>query len=71
MLFRSDALRAEGAKREAEISAKAREEVQAAVEQQRATIATQRRVVQAELVGVIPVIAAEIASKVLRREVRS
>ena len=66
-----DALRAEGAKRDAEISAKAREEVHAAVEKQRAELAAQGKAVRAEVAGVVPALAAEIASKVLRREVRS
>lgn len=66
-----DALRAEGAKRDAEITAKVREEVHAAVEKQRAELAAQRKAVRAEVAGVIPALAAEIASKVLRREVRS
>jgi len=66
-----DALRAEGAKRDAEITAKVREEVGVAVEKQRAELAAQRKAVRAEIAGVIPALAAEIASKVLRREVRS
>ena len=66
-----DALRAEGARRDAEIGAKVRDEVHAAVEKQRAALAAQRAAVRAEVAGVVPALAAEIASKVLRREVRS
>ncbi len=66
-----DALRAEGMKRDAEITAKVRDEVAASVEAQRAQIATQKKKVRDEVLATVPALAADIATKVLRREVRS
>ncbi len=66
-----DALRAEGVKRDAEIAAKVRGEVSAVVEKQRAELAAQGQRVRAEVMASVPALATDIASKVLRREVRS
>lgn len=66
-----DSLRAEGTRRDAEITAKVRDEVAASVEKQRAEIASQKQQVRGEIMGLVPALAADIATKVLRREVRS
>ncbi len=66
-----DALRAEGAKRDAELTAKVREEVNAQVGAQRAEIAAQKIKVRGEIMALVPSLATDIATKVLRREVRS
>ena len=66
-----DALRADGAKRDAEITAKVRDEVNALVEKQRADIAAQGKKVRVDVLATVPALAADIATKVLRREVRS
>ena len=66
-----EALRAEGARAEVELLGKAREEVNAAVEKQRADIAAQRAKLQGEVMALVPELAQGIAARVLRREVRS
>lgn len=66
-----EALRAEGVRAEVELLGKAREEVNAAVEAQRAEIAAQRAKLHGEVMALVPELAQGIASKVLRREVRS
>jgi F-type H+-transporting ATPase subunit b len=65
-----DVLRAEGAKRDAELTAKVRDEVNAHVERQRAEIAVQKQKVRGEIMALVPSLASDIATKVLRREVR-
>ena len=57
--------------RRAEILAAARTRIQGAMDVQRAEIRKQRDRVQAEIRATIPVLASDIASKVLGREVRS
>lgn len=66
-----EALRADGARTEVELLGKAREEVNAAVEKQRADIAAQRAKLQGEVMALVPELAQGIAARVLRREVRS
>ena len=66
-----EALRAEGVRAEADLQGKAREEVNAAVEKQRADIAAQRAKLQGEVMALVPELAQGIAARVLRREVRS
>ena len=66
-----EALRAEGARTEVELLGKAREEVNAAVEKQRADIAAQRAKLHSELMALVPELARSIAARVLRREVQS
>lgn len=61
----------EGRARDAELTAKVRDEVAASVESQRAELMKQKAAIRAEIMAAVPGIAAEIASKVLRREVRS
>ena len=56
---------------EASVLAAAREEVQAVVLTQRSALAAQRETLTAELKGVMPSLAAQVASKVLGREVQS
>lgn len=64
-------LRAEGVRTEGELLGKAREEVMAAVEKQRAELASQREKVRGEVMAMVPELARNIAAKVLRREVQS
>ena len=66
-----DSMRADAKKKEAEILAVARGRIQTAMDAQRSEIRKQRDAVQAEIRATIPVLASEIASKVLGREVRS
>ena len=66
-----EALRAEGARTEVELLGKAREEVNAAVEKQRADIAAQRAKLHGEVMALVPELAQGIAARVLRREVQS
>jgi F-type H+-transporting ATPase subunit b len=66
-----DALRADGAKRDGEITARVRDEVNALVDKQRADIAAQGKKVRVDVLAAVPALAADIATKVLRREVRS
>lgn len=66
-----EALRAEGARAEVELLGKAREEVNAAVEKQRADIAAQRAKLHGEVMALVPELAQGIAARALRREVRS
>jgi F-type H+-transporting ATPase subunit b len=66
-----DELRKEGQRREAELTAKVRDEVAAAVEAQRAKLASERAGVRTEVMASVPAIAADIVARVLRREVRS
>lgn len=66
-----EALRTEGARTEAELLAKARVEVNAVVEKQRADIAAQRAKLHGEVMALVPELAQGIAARVLRREVRS
>jgi F-type H+-transporting ATPase subunit b len=66
-----EALRAEGVRAEADLLGKAREEVNAAVEKQRADIAAQRAKLHGEVMALVPELAQGIAARVLRREVRS
>lgn len=66
-----DALRAEGARRDAEITAKVRDEVAAKVETLRADLAAQRERARTELMSAVPALAEEMVAKVMRREVRS
>ena len=65
-----EALRAEGARTEVELLGKAREEVNAAVEKQRADIAAQRAKLHSEVMALVPELARGIAARVLRREVQ-
>ena len=66
-----EALRAEGTRTEVALLGKAREEVNAAVEKQRADIAAQRVKLHGEVMTMVPELAQGIAARVLRREVRS
>lgn len=66
-----ESLRLEGTRRETELLAQAREEVNAAVEKQRADIAAQRAKLQTEVMALVPELAQGIAARVLRREVQS
>lgn len=62
---------AEGQRQEAELLSRVRNEVSTQVEQQRAEIASQRAKTRDDLLATVPVMAREIAAKVLRREVQS
>lgn len=64
-------LQDEGKRRADEILAKVREEVNASLETQRATLATERAKVRKEVQATVPALAADIAAKILRREVRA
>jgi F-type H+-transporting ATPase subunit b len=66
-----EALRADGARTEAEVLGKARTELNALIEAQRADIAGQRAKLHGEVMALVPELAQGIAAKVLRREVRS
>jgi F-type H+-transporting ATPase subunit b len=66
-----EALRAGAMREEAEILSSARASVTERVEAQRAQLATQRKQLRAELDGLVPQIAKDIASRALGREVAS
>ncbi len=66
-----EALRAEGTKAESDLLEKVRSEVGASVEKQKAEIAVQREKVRSEILATVPALAAEMAARVLRREVKS
>ena len=57
--------------REAEIIGKARTDIAATVEKQRAEIAVERTRLLGEVRALVPELARDMASRVLRREVRS
>jgi F-type H+-transporting ATPase subunit b len=64
-------LRNDAKKKESEIVAQARQQTQAALESQRAEIRAQRDKLASEMNTLVPVLASDIATKVLGREVRS
>ena len=64
-----DALRADGAKREAEMMARAREHVASTIEQGRSAIANEAKVARADLAREANPLARAIAARVLGREV--
>lgn len=66
-----EALRAEATRAEVELLGRAREEVNATVEEQRADIAAQRARLHGEVMALVPELAQGIAARALRREVRS
>lgn len=66
-----EALRAEGTKQETALLEKVRAEVAASVEKQKAEVAVQRDKVRTEVLATVPALAADMAARVLRREVRS
>lgn len=66
-----EGLRKEGQRQEAELLGAAQAEVTARVARNREALAAQRESLRAEVLAEVPGLAAAIASKVLRREVRS
>ncbi len=66
-----EALRLEGLRQEAELTSKVRSEVAAELTRGRAALATERQALMAEVQSVVPGLARDIATKVLRREVVS
>lgn len=66
-----DRVRTTATTREAQILAEARGKVLAAVERQRGELAVQRDAIRKELDATVPALAAELATKVLGREVKS
>jgi F-type H+-transporting ATPase subunit b len=66
-----DKIRADAKRKEAELLAEARNASQTAVDAQRAEIQKQRATLEQEIKSTVPVLASDIASKVLGREVRA